>query len=94
MSTINFNDSAAAAALNSMSSAAEGLNTNTKNYASTLENDVFANLSGEAVQKFISQSQVHCENLGKIAKDLNEIINALNSIKSHHADKDTSISRI
>ena len=93
MTKLSHDSAAAAAALSSMSDAAEGLKYNTREYTSSLEQNVFANLSGDAVKKFIGQSQAHCDNLSKISKDLSEITNALSDINKYSTDKDTTIGR-
>ena len=93
MGTTNFNSSAAASALQKMANAAEGLQNNAKSYMTTLENDVYANLSGPAVSNFLNQSNTHCQNLGIIAKNISEITSTLSSVANYHAEKDQMISR-
>ncbi len=93
MATIIFNSTGTASALQSMSKSASGMQSNAKHYMSTVENDVFANLHGSAVQGFINQVEAHCNNLANIAKDLNQITETLSQIAAHHADKDTTVSR-
>ena len=93
MATINFNSTGTASALQSMSSAASGMQSSAKDYMSTVENDVFANLSGSVVQGFVNQIETHCNNLANIAKDLKQITDTLSQIAAHHADKDSIISR-
>ena len=89
----SLSDTDMASALTTMTQGTGDLNESAKNFMTTLENDVFRNLSGTSVQNFITKSNTHCENIAKVAKDLQEITNILSSIRNSGTDSGITVSR-